>query len=306
MPNVLCINPLRALAKRASARIADKTIAARYERIAIDQLLRDARNFRPMCDADLPNAPSWAREAYARGDAVDVFKANRALAARLHTIARRVDDVCKVAAAELALHPAYADKINDARAFLAKFDRVDFNTAARKAPPFALLLAAWQDDQDATPLCEPSTIQLNKGRSWTRVISVKDLRALGREFGNCLARTQRASGYGAMLAESVAQFWVLREASGNGLIVAMAAAPLATHFIEVKGQRNTPINPDHSDLLRLGRALGMRPAPPPPPPPPTAAPVRVLDVFVSWRRPCRCHRCMDWFLPSLREGLRAT
>ncbi|MGD9981345.1 MAG: hypothetical protein AB7H66_17085 [Hyphomonadaceae bacterium] len=306
MPNVLSIDPLRALAKRASAKIADKTIADRFERLALDQLLKDPRNFRPAKAAELTDAPAWAVEAFVRGEEVSVFRTNRALAARLHTVARRLGDTCKVAAAETAAHPDDAPKIGAAREFLAKFGRANFDTAAKKALAFSRLLLAWHDDLDATPVCEPRTIILLNGRRWSRITSVKALRAIGREFANCLARTQSIGGYGGMLAKQHAQFWVLRDYDGKGLIVAMAPGRAPTHFMEVKGPRNAHVRLDDADLRSLALAIGIRPAPPPPPPPPppVAPPARVLEAVLAARQPCRCNLCMPRLSVRLRPRAR--
>lgn len=315
MPNVLSLDPVRALAKRASAKIADKDIAERFERLAVDQVLRDRRNFRPVEAEELANAPAWAIEAYVRGEDISVFKTNRALAARLHTVARRLADTCKVANTAAQTHPDDAVRISAARDFLAKFGRVNFEVAAKKALDFSRLLVVWQDDTDATPLCEARTILLLNTRRWQRITSVKDLRAAGREFTNCLGRTQSSGGYGAMLKRGHAQFWVLRDMSGKGLMVAMApGGPAPTHFLEVKGPRNAYVRLDDADLAKLALAIGMRPAPPPPPPPPPAPPVRVRDPFatppgvleavLAARQPCQCNLCVPRIVPRLRQRAR--
>lgn len=301
MANVLDIDPLRALAQRASARIADKAIATRYERLAINQLLTDVRNFRPANPEDLKDAPAWAREAYGRGEEISVFKTNRALAARLHSVARRLADTCRVAAAEEAKHPGDEGRIKDAREFLAKFGRANFDTAAKKSLHFSRLLTVWEDDADATLVCQPRTLVLLNGRSWDRVTSVKDLRALGREFVNCLSRTKRTGGYGAMLVQGAAQFWVLRDVGGKGLVVAMAPAPSATHFMEVKGPRNAPVRLDDADLVQLGLVIGIRPSPPPPPPP--FPPAGALVAVRATREPCLCNLCQPRL--RLRARMRA-
>lgn len=307
MPNVLGIDPVRALAKRASAKITDKAVAERFERLALDQLLREPGNFRPAQATELSDAPSWAVEAYVRGEEISIFKSNRARSARLHAVARRLADTCKVAATAIEARPDHATKIREAREFLAKFGRVNFETAARKALDFSRLLELWQDDMDAQPACDPYSFVLLSGRIWTRVTSVRELRAIGREFVNCLGRTQRVAGYGAMLARGQAQFWVLRDLGGKGLIVALAAGRTPTHFMEVKGPRNTPIRMDNEDLRALALVIGMRPAPPPPPPPPppVAPPSRVLEVVLQARRPCTCSLCLPRFQPRLRERARA-
>jgi hypothetical protein len=303
--NVLCIDPVRALAKRASDRISDKAIAARYQRLAFDQLLKDPRNFRPAFSNELADAPEWAKQAHCRGEAVSVFKSNRALAARIHSVARRLEATCRVALAEPAKHPGDAAKINDARQFLAKLGRADFDTAARKALIFARLLEVWEDHNDAAPVCPPRTIVLLNARAWHRVTSVRDLRAIGREFSNCLARTQRTGGYGGMLVQGCAQFWVLRDRHGKGLMVAMAPAPLATHFMEVKRPRNASVELGDADLVQLGHAIGIRPPPPPPPPPPHA-PAGVLALVLQAREFCPCDLCRtERPDPALRLRLRA-
>lgn len=306
LPNVLCIDPVRALAKRASAKIADKIIAERFERLAVDRLLKDPRNFRPAKASELTDAPIWAVEAYVRSEEVSVFKTNRALAARLHSVARRIADTCKVAASEIAAHPTDATRIGAAREFLAKFGRVNFEIAARKALDFSRLLIAWQDDTDAKLACEPRTIVLLNTRRWIRVTSVKELRAVGREFANCLARTQITGGYGGMLINGQAQFWVLRDMDGKGLIVAMAPGRAPTHFPEVRGPRNARVRLDDDDLRKLALAIGILPAPPPPPPPPPAAPpAGVLAVVLAARQPCRCNLCIPRLGIRLRPRARA-
>jgi hypothetical protein len=296
VPNVLRIDPLRALAKRASDRIADKAVAARYERLAFDRLLRDPRTYRPAQAEDLEDAPDWARRAEARGEPICVFKNNRALAARMHSVARRLADTCKLAAAEPAQHPDDATTIQQARAFLAKFDRVNFDTAARKSLVFSRVLTLWEDQADAIQVCEPRIILLLSGRSWHRLTSVKQLRATGREFLNCLARTRRTGGYGAMLLQGQAQFWVLRAVGGKGLIVAMAPLPVASHFVEVKGPRNAHVSMTDADLVQLGLVIGV----PDPPTAPLPSATSIFDEVPAGLRAlldqldpsCRCNLCV--------------
>ncbi|MGD9967279.1 MAG: hypothetical protein AB7T59_12205 [Hyphomonadaceae bacterium] len=283
MPNVLSIAPVRALTKRASAKIGNDAVAARFERLAFAQLLRDPRNFRTAKPEELTNAPAWASEARARGEEISVFRVNRALAARLHTLARRLDDTCRIASTEFGVHPSDAGKIESARRFLAKFGRVDFDTAARRALDFSRLFRAWQDDADAAPVCEARTILLFNGRRWLRVTSVRELRAIGREFSNCLARTRSSGGYGGMLMKGHAQFWVLRDRCGNGLVIAMAPGRSPTHFLEVKGRHNAHVRLDDQDLRNLGKAIGIRPSPQPPPPPAAALepPSRLIAAVLA-------------------------
>jgi hypothetical protein len=312
LPNVLDIDPVRALARRAGARIIDETIAKRYEKLAIDRVLKDPRNFRPIRESELASAPRWAREAHARGEIVSVYKPNRGVCARLHTVGRRLADACTVAFTEPNTQPDDHAAIEAARKFLAKFTRTDFETAARKALDFSRLLAGWEGNLDAKDVCPAQTIVLLRGRVWRRITSVVELRKVGREFHNCLARTTRTGSYGGMLASGRAQFWVLRDLEGKGLIVAMAPAPQATQFSEVKGPGNAYVRADNPDLVELGIAIGVKPPPPPPPPGPPSGlrradiPGGLMDLLAQLQRPCRCNLCVPRSQPRPRLRQRTS
>ena len=58
MPNVLDAEPMRAFARRAAGKIADKKIRERYEKMVFDRLMADSRNFRPALQAEIDEAPS--------------------------------------------------------------------------------------------------------------------------------------------------------------------------------------------------------------------------------------------------------
>ena len=304
MPNVLDITPVRALAKRAARKLKDAKIAARFERLAVEDIITNPSNFRAATNTDIQFAPDWARSAFARGDEISVYVPNRSLSARIHAVARRLADTCKVAATNAATRPAQLPRIAAAREFLAKIDRVNFQVAARKAQAFSRLLSSWEDDRDAEPVCGEQTIPATKGRVWLRVTSVARLRMVGREFSNCLARTMRASAYGGMLAQSVAQFWVLREADGTGLVVAMASLTKPYQFMEVKGMRNAPVNRAHVDLARLAHAIGVPPASPPPPPPPPPLDGGAAGAARVVRQPCGCMACNPRLAYLARSSLR--
>lgn len=265
MPNVLDAGPMRAFARKVAAKIGDAKIAARYEKLAFARLLEDPRNFRPARPLELDAGPAWARQAAARGEDVSVFAIHRGAAARLHSVARRLAQTCKLAASEDAADAPRKAVVAAARAFLDKFGRMNFEDAARRALYFSRVLAGWADDKDDERACPEQAIAARQGRVWLRVTSVSELRAIGREFRNCLARTTRAGSYGGMLHHGLAQFWVLRDAAGAGLVVAMAPAPAPACFTEVRGPRNAPVHPEHVDLVRLAVALGIRPNEPPPP-----------------------------------------
>jgi hypothetical protein len=269
---------MRDFVRRVGGKIGDEKIAVRFEKLAFERLLEDARNFRDALPAEIATAPAWARAAQARGETLSVFRLHRGAASRLHALARRLADTCRVAATDGAARPRDLAAIRAARAFLDKFNRTSFEVAARKALAFSRLLAAWACDGDEKPVCPEQKIEATHGRVWARITSVGGLRAVGREFRNCLARTTRAGGYGGMLLQGIAQFWVLRAPDGAGLIVAMAPAPLAAHFTEVRGPRNAPVISEQIDLMRLAVALGMLPEDPPPPASPAAAAARAAPL----------------------------
>ena len=274
MPNVLDAAPMRALARRAARKIADRRIAERFEELAFRRLLDEPRNFRLARSDEIESGPDWARAAYARGDTISVFKPHRAFANRLHVVARRLAHTCEVAHGLTADYPICAAHISAARRFLEKFDRVSFDAAAVKALHYSRLRAEWEANQDAVEVCPPRTVAATMGRTWERIPSVARLQAAGREFHNCLADAGRSSSYTAMLRRGLAQFWVLRAPDGAGLVVAMASLLKEPEFIEVKGPRNSRVNVDHPDLVLLGRAIGVQPrapSPPPPFPPPAMA-----------------------------------
>lgn len=300
MPNVLDTEPLRTFVKRASKKIKHPSVAARFERVAFERLLNDERNFRPAFPLEIDLAPEWAQRAYQRGEAVSVFILHRSASARLHTLARRLAATLSIALSSEAKRPRDSATITAAREFLEKLDRASYDVISAKAQRFARTFYAWDLERDTDEVCPTRAIEATKGRSWLRITSVAQLRSIGREFRNCLARTQRTSTYGGGLALGMSQFWVLRDADGTGLIVALAPAPIATHFIEVRGPLNTYIASDDTDLLRLAAAIGMRPNSPPPSPPPMAGAALALAAGLT---ACQCPRCVPRRRAPLRERL---
>ena len=265
MTNVLDAEPARAFARRAGAKIEDERVRARFERLAFERLLQDSRNFRPATDAELSAAPLWAQYVAARGEPIAAFKLNRSISVRMHNIARRLAATCAFAGADPARHRHVAHVIADARAFLAKIDRANFEVIARKAQRFAHAHARLDEDGDFDQVCPPGLAPSFGGRSWRRVTSVAELRAIGRRFHNCLARPRNGAHHAAMLRMGLRQYWLLRDSEGVGCVLAMADAPEATHFIEVRGPRNTQARGYAADLARLAKAIGMPPEDPPPP-----------------------------------------
>lgn len=298
MTNAIDIGPLRALAKRASARIADEIVAKRFETLALARLVRDSRNFRPARPSDLTNAPQRAKDAHANNEPLHVARNNRAVAARMHTVARRLAETCKLAGVDPMARPDDLDTITAARKFLRKLDNANFDVMARKALQYARVLELWEEQTESLAVCPAQSIVLLGGRIWHRITSMAALRRVGEEFGNCLARSTRTSAYGALLMRGRAQFWVLRTVDGEGIMVAMASASVPVQFTEVKGPRNAAVRSDDADLVQLGLAIGVRPPPPPTPTPPI--PPGIAAAVLAARMPCRCSLCQ----PRLQRPLR--
>lgn len=296
MPNVLDIGPVNALAARTSRRITNPTVAKRYTTLARERILRNPRCFRPATEAELSTGPDWIEDALKRGETISVYQRNGAMAARLYAVAQRINDVERLSMMDERAKPEHTDTIKEARRFLTKIANANFDDAARKALQLSNILAVWEGAADSTEMCEDQSLVLLSGRIWRRVTSLTALRAVGREFENCLARASRAGGYGAMLFGGTGQFWVLRDLAGVGHIVACASAPLATRFIEVKGPRNAHIANDHPDLMQLGTALGVRavsPLRPSRPPAPRQSDVaeRMRELLQQPHQPCHCALC---------------
>lgn len=278
MPNVLDVEPVRAFAARAADLIANAAISARYERLAFGHMLEDERNFRPATLTEVRRALPWAQEAHARGELLSVFRMHPSAARHVRMVARRIASTCALAALDRARFAAHAAGIGEAAVFLGKISRADFATTSRKALRFSRLYAIIEDELACeTPAAE---IAATSARVWRRVRTVSELHQVGREFLNCLARTPRCASYGAMLTRRTGEFWVLRDAAGLGLIVALARLPAPVRFTEVRGPRNAAISHDHEDLALLGRALGVEPRPSPPPSMPDAE----FEAMLEWLR----------------------
>lgn len=288
MTNVLDVEPLRAFARRAARKIADEKAALRFEKLAFTQLLEDPRNFRPALPVEIGRGPEWARVARDRGEEVSVFRLNDAAARRIRTFARKLVDTCKVATAEPMRFPSDVSSIIGARRFLSKIGRVSYEDALDKAKLFSRKLKAWEEDQDSEALCDEASVRATQGGVWSRIRSPVELRAVGREFVNCLARASTNSYYISMMRVGLAQFWVLRDADGKGLIVTMISAPIASEILEMKGPRNARVDLSGIDVVMLLTALGMHPSKPPPPPPPVSG---GAALALASRQLCQCLAC---------------
>lgn len=260
MQNVLDAAPIAALAQRIAAKIPHQGAATRFARLAFDEMLRDARNFRPVQPDQLPADAAWARRELEAGREVAVFVPHRLATARLRVIARALaDTLAEIDHFERAIGGGLRTRQHAnhlaAAEFVAKIDRASFDVIVAKARLFARLRKNRLDDLKAEiRLFAGEEVCAAPGRVWRLIVSVAELWALGREFRNCLAR-RYVGGFGARLRSGGAQFWVLRDQTGKGLAVAMAD-PLLRRITEVRGPYNRPVSSDDPDLVQLGQARG--------------------------------------------------
>lgn len=296
--NILDQAPIDALARKMAEKIPHAAVAARFARLAFEQLRDDPRNFRPATPLELKKAQPWVKREMEAGRDVHVFVANRSLAARLrrtaHALAETCEEVSYVAC--LTTRPSSRDiwVKTTATEFIAKIDRAAYDTIDAKARLFALERKNRLDEQmTALKLFDDEEVFSCPGRTWRRITSLAELWAVGREFHNCLARSSRYIGaYGRRLRDGDAQFWVLRDQTGRGLVVAMVCM-LEKRICEVRTPRNGGVHPDDPDVVRLGEAKGWRrpngnfgpPETAPVEPPPrltTAAPLQLSDYLINF------------------------
>lgn len=283
MPNVLDAEPLRVMARRAGRKIDERKVRERFERLAFELLLSDPRNFRLAADAEIDAGPDWAQRAVARGEAVSVCALHRGATQRVHALARQLAATCKLAAADASLRSHQAHLIIAARAFLARVDRANLEVTTQKARHFSRLWSELDDIGDFDSLCTAAIVEVTQRRVWRRVTSLAELRSVGREFRNCLARAHRDCPYGHALCSGAAQYWVLRDGDGGGLAAVKVSMPELGFFDEAKGPRNGSVSAYRLDIALLARAIGLDPDPPPSSPAGGAA---------RTARPCRCVGCM--------------
>jgi len=253
--HIIDVEPLRALAKRAAAKIGDAKVGARFEQFAFARLLSEPSNFRPARADEVAKGAEWAQRAAARGETVLAVARLQSASCKLHVVARRLALACCMAETDASKRPRYAGQIAAARQFLDTIDRASFDVLAQKARRFARQFAGWEDERDKELIWPEQRVNASNRRVWRRVRSLAELRTTGHEFVNCLARLARSSSYARTLLSGVGQFWVLRDEHGKGLILALTFGPPAGGFLEVRGPRNAIIADDDPDLARLSLAL---------------------------------------------------
>jgi hypothetical protein len=266
MSNVLDVQEIHRLAGRIAGKIPDAKVAARLEKLLYARLFNDERNFRAARPDELAAAPGYIQAAIARGDKIQVFQPHRGAAQRLHILARRLADVCKLAKC-IAADSQEVALIAATRAFLNKIDRANLDVIADKSREYARVYAQWSAMREH--VCPPGQVPVGNGRVWRRVTSLVALQSVGREFGNCLARTTKTSAYGSGLVDGHSQYWVLRDANGAGLMVAMASTGEPVDFREVKAPGNAAVSRAHPDLAVLAAAILTPTHEPPTPAPPS-------------------------------------
>ncbi|WP_395645626.1 hypothetical protein [Terricaulis sp.] len=262
--NILDQAPIDALARKMAEKIPHTAVAARFARLAFERLRDDPRNFRPATLLELKKAKPWAMREMEAGREVVAFVANRSCAARLRRTAAALAETC--AEASFVVDPASPTPSSrdawlraSATEFIAKIDRANYEVMEGKARLFALERKNRETERlTAVQLYAHEDVYSAPGRTWRRIVSLAELWSVGREFHNCLARSSRYIGaYGRRLRDGDAQFWVLRDQTGRGLIVAMVCM-LEKRICEVRLPRNGGVHPDDPDIVRLGEAKGWR------------------------------------------------
>lgn len=271
MSNVVNPELARAFARTVSARIEDPMAARRFEKLAFLRLIGDERNLRPVDEHEWAALPEWADRARRRGDALQVFALRRGAAQSIRIAARRLADVCAIASDARALD-GRREAVRAARKFIKRISRMSFEAASRQAYAFSVLRRDWAEERDGDQICDVAAVAATDGRTWRRVTSLRELRAIGREFRNCLSNATRRNPHGDALVSGAGQFWVLRDSGATGLMIAFATCSTTCRFREVKGPRNQGIDRAHPDLLLLARALGVLASEPPPDPPTPPSP----------------------------------
>lgn len=261
--NILDQTPIEALARKLAEKIPHTSVAARFARLAFEQLRDDPRNFRPITALEYKRSQPWVRREVEAGREVVAFVANRSAAARLRRTALALAETCAEVSYVTSVTASASSRDIWLKAaateFIAKIDRAAFDTIEGKARLFALERKNRLNELlSSKKLFDDEEIFSCPGRTWRRITSLAELWAVGREFHNCLARTSRYIGvYGRRMKDADAQFWVLRDQTGRGLVVAMACM-LEKRICEVRTPRNGGVHPDDPDVVRLGEAKGWR------------------------------------------------
>ncbi len=256
--------PLAECARRLAAKIDNPAVSARFAKLAFEELRADPRNMRPAEADDMAGAPDWARRKHKRGEPLFVFAACRSSLARLRRVARQLQCTCAEAQhleglPRARLKPREAAMLDLMGAFIDKIERADFTTLDIKSRLFARERKARVDDVHAREvLCAKEEVFVAPGLAWRRVTSVLEMWAVGAEFRNCMARgSTNATAYARQLRGDVGRFFVLRDHSGKGLMVALAY-PNQARIEDVRGPSNALIDPEHGCVRALAEAFGWR------------------------------------------------
>src|SRR5690349_22880521 len=186
--NILDQAPIDALARKMAEKIPHTAVAARFARLAFEQLRDNPSNFRPATALEIKRAKSWAKEKIDAGQEVVTFVASRGHAARLRRTAQALADTC--AEASFILDPAGQPPSSrdmwlraSATEFIAKIDRANFEVMDGKARLFSLERKNRLSEQlTALQLYDREEVFSCPGRVWHRIVSLSELWQVGREF----------------------------------------------------------------------------------------------------------------------------
>lgn len=256
--------PIAESARRLAGKIDDPVVAARFAKLAFEELRADPRNLRPAEAADLAGAPDWARRKFNRGVPLFVFAACRSSLAPLRRVARQLESTCAeayylAALPRAELGPRESAMLDVMRDFIAKIAKPDLATLDAKSRLFARERKARLDEARANEaVCAREEMFAAPGLVWRRLASVAEMWAVGAEFRNCMARgSANSANFARQLRGGVGHFFVLRDHMGKGLMVALAY-PNQAKIEDVRGPANAMIDADDPSILMLAEARGWR------------------------------------------------
>jgi|CXWL01.1.fsa_nt_gi hypothetical protein len=276
--------PVAEKARAIAGKIDDPVVAARFAKVAFEQLLADPRNVRAAEEADLIGAAAWARRKFKRGVPLYVFSPCQSSLARLRRVARQLQQTCDEALylGTLGKPSGRERMMRDLMCeFISKIVKPDFATLDVKSRLFARERKARIDLlRAAEPVCEDEEIYAAPGLVWRRLISVAQMWAVGAEFHNCMARgSANSAAYARHLRSGIGHFFVLRDHTGKGVMVALGY-PNLTKLEDVRGPGNVQIDPDSPALVVLAEARGWRTHAPRRAPPMAAVHSPVVDTIL--------------------------
>lgn len=265
MPHLIDAQPVREASAKIAALIPDPAARRRFQSLLIGRLFEDEECARPLLLEELALCADRVI-AHASEAPLMAFDPPRAkiLQARRH--ARILRDALlerdDLRALKPPLQPRIDMTLRIAEEWTLKMQRMSYDALLEKARYLLserrVRLRAERDEQ---PLFPPQEIAASPGRTWQRIVSVADLRRVGRDLRNCLAGPSgQRHGYVQRLREDITRFWALHD--GTRIARAVLAVDTKSGAVkEARSFRNAPFVLDGADFSALVVA-GLCMAPP--------------------------------------------